>query len=517
MVKRLIFALLFLNLTASAQIPPTGVAYVDIHGSDSSSGNSPAMAKATPQVAMTALHNSAAGGGTVYLAAGQYPCPTTWYSGIALVAPGGPWPRVVWSKFNGAKKNMMWPGSGSLNQVQFNCSADLTISDVSQIRIENIVFDFGGSHNMELDGVDASEFWMGVVNTGITKPALKLNGSHERSNSGNQYHTLILEGGNEGLALGNNSYDGVGNCTPRFTTVNQFGEVWAFADSQPTGMYTALDFIGCDDSNIFGEVVLEKTTDITSMQGIVFNSASTTVDMVSDNEWIGSFTASGPQLNCNFVVFNPSIGNHVVLNGTQCTSDYSVTPWSGHTEFTLEQLGYNVGKPGYQYTITPVLLLNRGLPVIRFYQDNVYKWAEYVDASAYLRIDDETTGQHPFHLVPGAPTDSLFVNGAGNVYAGTTGSPGFLKTGSGGFYIAGSSSGSSQIDTVAAGGGHVTIPALTGTAAVTGANQDVTFNTVGTGSHTVYRCTMTGTLPVGALTIAAGNCGASTDTGLRVK
>lgn len=37
------------------------------------------------------------------------------------------------------------------------------------------------------------------------------------------------------------------------------------------------------------------------------------------------------------------------------------------------------------------------------------------------------------------------------------------------------------------------------------------------GTNIVYRCTTAGTLPVGALTINSANCGASTDTGLRVK
>lgn len=40
---------------------------------------------------------------------------------------------------------------------------------------------------------------------------------------------------------------------------------------------------------------------------------------------------------------------------------------------------------------------------------------------------------------------------------------------------------------------------------------------VGITTTVVYRCTTAGTLPVGALTITTGNCGASTDTGLRVK
>lgn len=39
----------------------------------------------------------------------------------------------------------------------------------------------------------------------------------------------------------------------------------------------------------------------------------------------------------------------------------------------------------------------------------------------------------------------------------------------------------------------------------------------GGGSNIVYRCTTAGALPAGALTIATGNCGASTDSGLRVK
>jgi hypothetical protein len=41
--------------------------------------------------------------------------------------------------------------------------------------------------------------------------------------------------------------------------------------------------------------------------------------------------------------------------------------------------------------------------------------------------------------------------------------------------------------------------------------------TIGGGAQTLYRCTTAGALPVGALTTATGNCGASTDTGLRLK
>lgn len=40
--------------------------------------------------------------------------------------------------------------------------------------------------------------------------------------------------------------------------------------------------------------------------------------------------------------------------------------------------------------------------------------------------------------------------------------------------------------------------------------------TVKSGTNTVVRCTTAGTLPIGALTINAASCGASSDTGLRV-
>jgi hypothetical protein len=51
-----------------------------------------------------------------------------------------------------------------------------------------------------------------------------------------------------------------------------------------------------------------------------------------------------------------------------------------------------------------------------------------------------------------------------------------------------------------------------------GGNISVTGNvSAGNGSNVVYRCTTAGTLPAGALTISASTCGASTDSGLRVK
>ena len=39
----------------------------------------------------------------------------------------------------------------------------------------------------------------------------------------------------------------------------------------------------------------------------------------------------------------------------------------------------------------------------------------------------------------------------------------------------------------------------------------------GNGANIVYRCATAGTLPAGALTITSGDCGTTTDTGLRVK
>jgi hypothetical protein len=49
-----------------------------------------------------------------------------------------------------------------------------------------------------------------------------------------------------------------------------------------------------------------------------------------------------------------------------------------------------------------------------------------------------------------------------------------------------------------------------------GASTITTTFAVHSGTHTVLRCTTAGTLPVGALTITSGDCGASSDTGLRV-
>lgn len=50
---------------------------------------------------------------------------------------------------------------------------------------------------------------------------------------------------------------------------------------------------------------------------------------------------------------------------------------------------------------------------------------------------------------------------------------------------------------------------------VTGSGSTATVG-VGTGTNTVYRCAAAGTLPVGALTIDATQCGTTADTGLRV-
>lgn len=69
-----------------------------------------------------------------------------------------------------------------------------------------------------------------------------------------------------------------------------------------------------------------------------------------------------------------------------------------------------------------------------------------------------------------------------------------------------------------AGAGSVSNLATVGLQGGVSTNVDGAGNTyVASGNNVVFRCTTAGSLPVGAMTIVAADCTASTDTGLRVK
>jgi hypothetical protein len=423
-------SLLPLTVALKPSAAVDGVRFVSTVGLDTNSGTSRGDAMLTPQAAATALHNSTAGGGTVLVAPGQYPCPTIWYSGVAFVAPGGPWPPVLWSQFQGDAQNYGWAGSGGLNQVQFNCTANLTIHDVSQIHIENIVFDFGGSYNMTLMGVSGSEFpAMAVVNTGLSAPALTLDGSHTifHTMSGNRFGTLIVEGGSEGLAMGNNTWLGGGNCTYAPFTNNRIEFVWVLAYRQPSGSYNAVDFVGCDDSNIIGYIFFGHTSAMTSIgSGVIFNSASTTADMDADNEWIGQFGFNGPTVTCTSLTFNPSVGNYIGLNMINgCSNLVTNTSWSGHTDYQITVLSSSgPGSGGTGFWETQTLVLNRATPALKFAQDGTTKWGIYIDSSGNMDVHDYVNTKDPFYISAGAPTGSFSMasNGVIGIASGLTAS-----------------------------------------------------------------------------------------------
>lgn len=322
-------------------------------------------------------------GGTVSIPPGSYTGPTSWRSGICLVNQlneAAQAPPVLWSKFNGGAYNSFLPGSGSQNMVQFNYTANLTIADVSQICIRGIVMDFGGNFNMKLQAIQHSEFSMAVVNTGTSAAALAIDGDGVSgfSFAQNHFEHLILEGGNAGLQLGNSLVGG------RIPSENTFDWIHILVDTQPAGVYTAVNFVGNCDSNNFNKIEVWGTTAITSYKGLVFNSASAVADSGADNIYVGWYDEvfAGFPGGTTSIVINPSFGNFIRTGVMTGATKLSVTAWASVSTFTWDRLGESTGAFANQNQFLAAQIISSGgTPSYLWQKLGVTKW-NVIDSSS---------------------------------------------------------------------------------------------------------------------------------------
>lgn len=328
---------------------------------------------ASVQAAMDDLPVS---GGTVFVKPGTYTGPTTWRSGVWVVNQlneAAQAPPVLWSKFNGVAYNSFLPGVGSANMVQFNYTANLTIQDVSQIAIRGIVMDFAGSFNMKLQAVQHSDFSMAVVSTGTSAPALTIDGDGATgfSFAQNKFGQLILEGGNCGLQIGNNTPGG------RIPSENVFDWIHILVDTQPAGVYTAVNFVGNCDSNIFHKIEVWGTTAITSYKGLVFNSASAVANTGADNIYVGWYDEvfAGFPGGTTSIVINPSFGNFIRTGVLTGATKLSVTAWANSSTYTWDRLGETTGSFANQNQfLAAQIISNGGTPSYLWQKLGVTKW-----------------------------------------------------------------------------------------------------------------------------------------------
>jgi len=327
------------------------------------------------QAAVNAVSPS---GGAVYISPGTYEGPTTIPSGTCIIGTSNVAPPQIWSKFEGGGFNSFSAGPGSENLVKLTYANGLTISALSQICIVNIVLDMGAGPGLVMTGVSHSEFAIAVVNVISTSPAVTIDGSSSYNTLGNRFQWLITEGGNEGVRIGNPHF---GSSSYHTVTENVFDWLLVLADTQPTAAFTALDFVGNCDSNVFSKVELWFSAAITNYNGIIFNSASTAVDKDADAiriDWYdetGLSGTSGTSITIN-PSFNNSIRTGVLLGGS---AKIAISSWSQDSTFTWDQTANPNGDLNAlgNFFWAGALVANAGTPSLFLDENGVTKWQIY--------------------------------------------------------------------------------------------------------------------------------------------
>lgn len=362
-----------------------------------------------------AISKLPASGGTVYIPPGTYvgPPAASYTSGVRLVSLGNVNPPIIWSLFNGAPYNSFSSGTGSQNLVKFTYTSSLTISDVSQIGIEGIVFDFGGTGGLTLKGVSHSEFTMAVINAAITAPAVVM--TPDTANNWNMWNNrsrwFIIHGGNEGLKYGAVSSNPLG------ATENIFDLLQIYTSTQPAGTYNAVDFVGWCDSSTFHKINWFYTTAVTTANGIVFNSTSASAENDADAIQIGWYDETGSNTRTgSSIIINPSFDNMFTTGVLQ--KPISVTSWSGISTYVWNKMTSG-GLPDLNNPslVTPVVYLNGPNPAVIWQKGGALSgdWSRQEGASQELNLFDLNSADADKHR------EQILSQGNSNYSAKSTG------------------------------------------------------------------------------------------------
>lgn len=229
----------------------------------------------------------------------------------------------------------------------FTYTSAFSISNLSNLDIEGIRFDFGehSNANLTLSSVSAGRFDLEVANVPNTVPAVVLTCTANNNTAYNWFDRIITLGGSEGIRL-----MGAGGASPTCAvTENHFGFIQEFAPATVTsGNWIGTDFYEDADSNTIERISLFSQRGLTTIDGIDFNTASLTEDYDTGTNDVWFFDSTGPDLAGCAIRINQSTGNSIkagVLNwrgsnqvcvgkGANPSIDFALTSGGNYTYFT---------------------------------------------------------------------------------------------------------------------------------------------------------------------------------------
>jgi hypothetical protein len=398
---------------------PTGQSYGPF---PVSAGSGFAMVVPSGGNVQTAMNTAcAAGGGTVFIQNGTYTGPTTFCSGVILQATQPNRPDLCIESLGSGCPS---PTSPTPN-VTLTYANGLTISDVSGIGIVGITLDFTNSTagNVTMAGVAQSNFDMTINHCILTSPCLILGGTSAHNGSKNTFPYLGVAGGSEGIkwqAGGGHGW-----------FVNTYGQVVVAELNAPSGTYTAIDFNSQCDTNNFQQIIFYSNQ--TAANGVIFNSASTTVDNDANSIVIQQFASTAPNFTSGTgITFNPSSGNYIqtgVMNWT------NLTP-CGTASLYCVATGGPANSPNYTWiqssaTATSVASISNPqfnaqcgssgcVPTYNWSIQDTLLWQVFLGASNLWTLHDAVNNLNPVSVQQGTPNNTLTINNDGTISPGTT-------------------------------------------------------------------------------------------------
>jgi hypothetical protein len=487
-------------------------------------------AYASPNAAITAAQAAGAGIITFKPSSSDYSCPTGIASGIQIIGAASLAPSILWTQFNDGAFSEFMPPTNPVPQVVFSCPSGITISDVNRIGLFNVVFDMQGTGCFVFKGVSNGRYRIAVQNAPLTCPALSIidDTANAYNTVDNNFEELYVHGGNSGLSIGRASYSPGQSAV----TENHYGFVRILASAQPSGSYTALNFVGGCDSQDFQRVSFWFSTAITLANGVVFNSTSTTQDEDADGLAIYWYDETGQSSIRNgwSIVANPSSNNFIRTGvlGANNAQWLSKPSWSGNTTLEWDNVAPGTQSPMEQITTFAHAVIDAGstgTPGLYFCKGCSQSLTQTYDAQGAWQIyQGGGSSTSPLYIEKGGT--NLWQFAANGVLANDNTSFTVDQSGNttavGTVTLNSATAGSSELDFDVAGVKKWTI--LSGSdgnfriapSGVTKFEIDTSGNSYLQGGTTIiYRCLTAGTLRAGQLTSVSADCGSSVDTGLR--
>jgi hypothetical protein len=295
--------------------------YVSTSGSDSNDGLSPGTAKLTPQAAMNTATATGTQQGQVFIYQGTYPCPTTWYSGLAITG--------MTDIFTS-----LWPATagiaiGNLSGVKFDChAANVVMTAIANSSFTNIEFSFANSgNNVQLKNASILHFKkVAVTQAGTTAvPVLLITTTTTVQNPANNsafntFEDTVLDGPTSGTADACLKLAGLGAVNAgSFVTDNSFVNLYCSGN-----LKNGLDFELNSDTNYFsGRNFINNTAGSATGDAMVFNSATPASDQDANNEIVTGFISSG---NFSHQTSMGQSSGHIIQSGAGLVNVLGGTP-----------------------------------------------------------------------------------------------------------------------------------------------------------------------------------------------